>query len=248
MAMTDAIYFDEPTEQVSVKDLPYMDVPEYAIVRLTIANNTLGEGKTVKELAGGVQGYVKFLSVNGEAFNTKTGESMGRLNLKLFLNTKVHFMASNFAACVGAYDPVSKRSMFIPEAKQTNAGETFYTVPSINGKSLIVGVVRGTDYVKADGTTLPQYDLAGVLSEQMTSPRHYINGICNPDVVKADKEALFKAVQKQVEYQKTRSQQIASQAYAATGAGVSSYGAGVQPLNPAPAHDPAVPDGDEIPF
>ena len=246
MAMDEAIYLDEPTEQVNVKDLPFMDVPDCAIVRFTIANNTLGEGKTVKELAGGKHGFVKFLSVNGEAFDTKTGESKGRLNLKLFLNTKVHFMASNFAACVGAYDPVTKRSQLIPEAKQTNAGETFYTVPAINGKSLIVGVVRGEDYMKSDGTTIPQYDLAGVLSEQMTSARHYINGICNPEVVKNDKNALFSAVNKQLEYQKQRKQQIASQAYAANGAGAAVYGAGVQAVTTGGTS--TVPNGDEIPF
>lgn len=220
--LNEEIILDEPTEIVSVKDMDTVDVKPSGEFIFTIANNTLSEGKTPKKLKDGTMGLVKYISVTGEAKDLRTKASVGKLNLKFFLNTKGSFMASDLAAVTGCYDPVLKKSKFVPEERHFKDGSTIYTVPDLIGKSFVVGVVRAEDYEKPDGTVIPQYDCVAILAEIGVNARHFVTGRVDPETRKADYQAFRGRIERAIEAKREREEQLSTQAYGA--------GAGVQPL------------------
>lgn len=227
MALTDVIDLAAPTEQVSVSELPLLDIPEGGVFRFTVASNMLREGSTVKTLADGSQGLVKFITVTGEVSDLNTKQSLGKTSIKFFLNTRGNWLASNMAAVCTLYDKTSKHSRLIPVQDSFADGTVFYKIQDLNGKSFCVGLARGDDWTDRNGNKITQYECVGVLSDTGVSAAHYINGIEDKETIANDYSKLKHAVAKAIERKKERDSRLATQAMVA-GGGVSAmtYDAG----------------------
>lgn len=229
--LNEAIILDEPTEMLSTRDLPYVDVQKSGEFFFTIASNTLAEGRKDVELRDGSRGHVKYVTLNGMCKDLRTQQVVGRMNLKVFLNTSNNYLASQLAALCSCFNKETGHSNLQPVRDQFNDGTEFWKIPQFNGRTVVVGVVRDQDYVRPSGEHIPQYSLAALLSEGFVNAAHFIKQKTDKQTMEHDWATFRRTLERAVQFKEERENQIATQAMAG-GAGVSIYGAAAAASNP----------------
>lgn len=227
--LSDPIYLTIPTEMGNLSEMPQLDIKDKAAVFFTVHFNSIEQGKNQRALADGSTGHVKWLNVRGECHDLKTHEPLGQTSFKLFLNTKGSFLTSQFAVLVGTYDHASGRCALNPQVHKRKDGKEEYTIPAINGRRLIAGLVRTDDWIRSTGEAVPQYSLACMLSDTGFSAKHVISNTFDEVTRDRDWEWFTRQLERQYDYQLQRAE---NNRIKPLPEGVSSYGVQQPAANP----------------
>lgn len=210
---------DAPANTQDMKNLE----GEGGIYELNTIFSELKEGKKDKELCDGSWGRVVYVSLTCEACDPKTHDTVGKVFVTLFLNTKSHFIASQVAALCGCYNKEKECSEYNPKVRTDKDGKEHWSIPALEKKTFIGALARSGSYLNNKNESVDQYQLAGVLSKNFVTAAHELAGKTDRDTALADYKKLQKNLDGQIKFFKEQEQQ---QRDAAIGSGAgATYGA-----------------------
>lgn len=192
------------------------------IYELNTIFTELKEGKKDKELCDGSWGRVVYVSMTCEACDPKTHDTVGKVFVTLFLNTKSHFLASQVAAFCGCYNKEKECSEYNPKVRTDKEGKEHWSIPALEKKTFIAALARSGSFINNKNESVDQYQLVGVLSTNFVTAAHFLAGKVDRDTALGDYKKLQKNLEGQIKYFKEQEKQ---QRDAAIGAGAgASYG------------------------